>query len=153
MFGPGPSPNFSSMILVTGGTGFIGSNLVGSLAEQGERVSICDTLGTGEKWKNIAAHEIDELVDPSAIDEFLARRGDEIDFVYHMGAISATTETNVDLITDANLRLSQRLWRWCVAHEVSLVYASSAATYGDGSHGFLDGDDPASLEPLRPLNP
>ncbi|MGB1840771.1 MAG: NAD-dependent epimerase/dehydratase family protein, partial [Longimicrobiales bacterium] len=69
------------MILVTGGTGFIGSNLVGALADADERVSICDSLGTGDKWRNIAKHEIDELVDPSALDDFLTRRGDEISFV------------------------------------------------------------------------
>lgn len=140
------------MILVTGGTGFIGSNLVGALADADERVSICDSLGTGDKWRNIAKHEIDELVDPSALDDFLTRRGDEISFVYHMGAISATTETDADLIADSNLRLSQRMWRWCADHEAPLVYASSAATYGDGAQGFRDSDNPASLAKLRPLN-
>jgi len=140
------------MILVTGGTGFIGSNLVGALAERGERVSISDTLGSGDKWRNIARHEIDELIDPSALDDFLLRRGDEIDFVYHMGAISATTETDGDLIASTNLRLSQKLWRWCAERGVPLVYASSAATYGDGTHGFADADDGPSLSELRPLN-
>jgi len=140
------------MILVTGGTGFIGSNLVGALADAGERVSICDSLGTGEKWRNIAKHEIDELVGPDRLDDFLTRRGGDISFVYHLGAISATTETDADLIADSNLRLSQHIWRWCAAHQVPLVYASSAATYGDGAQGFRDADNPASLAALRPLN-
>jgi ADP-L-glycero-D-manno-heptose 6-epimerase len=140
------------MILVTGGTGFIGSNLVGALSDQGERVSICDVFGTGEKWKNVAKHEIDELVDPLSLGEFLSRRMNDIDFVYHMGAVSATTETDADLIVDSNLRLSQRIWRWCAEHEVPLVYASSAATYGDGEQGFVDSDDRASLAVFRPLN-
>jgi ADP-L-glycero-D-manno-heptose 6-epimerase len=140
------------MILVTGGTGFIGSNLVGALAERGERVSICDTLGTGDKWRNIARHEIDEIVDPSALEDFLDRRRADIDFVFHMGAISATTETDVDLIVDSNLRLSQTLWRWCAERRVPLIYASSAATYGDGTHGFTDDDSAEALALLRPLN-
>lgn len=140
------------MILVTGGTGFIGSNLVGRLAEEGARVSICDTLGTGEKWRNIVRHEIDELVDPVALDNFLERRVDDIERIYHMGAISATTESDADLIADSNLRLSQHLWRWCSDHGVPLVYASSAATYGDGSAGFDDADDPEALARLLPLN-
>lgn len=140
------------MILVTGGTGFIGSNLVGALSDAGERVSICDALGIGEKWRNIAKHELDELVDPYALDDFLVRRGADVSFVFHMGAISATTETDADLIADSNLRLSQRVWRWCAEHDVPLVYASSAATYGDGAHGFVDADDRTSLAMLRPLN-
>lgn len=140
------------MILVTGGTGFIGSNLVARLSDAGERVSISDTLGTGDKWKNIAKHAIDELVAPSALDDLLDRRGDEIELVYHMGAISSTTESDADRIVDNNLRLSQRLWRWCAGADVPLVYASSAATYGDGSAGFVDDDAPAALARLRPLN-
>ena len=140
------------MILVTGGTGFIGSNLVARLAEAGERVSIDDTLGSGDKWRNIAKHEIDELVEPHALSDFLARRGDDVELVYHMGAISATTETDADLVAGTNLRLSQWIWRWCRDHEVPLVYASSAATYGDGSAGFVDDDSPEALARLRPLN-
>jgi ADP-L-glycero-D-manno-heptose 6-epimerase len=141
------------MILVTGGTGFIGSNLVGRLAEAGERVSISDTLGSGDKWRNIARHDVDELLDPADLEAFLERRGDEIEFVFHMGAISSTTITDADLVADVNLRFSQRIWRWCVAREVPLVYASSAATYGDGTHGFEDGDSIEELARLRPLHP
>lgn len=140
------------MILVTGGTGFIGSNLVGALADEGCRVSINDTLGSGEKWRNISRHEVDELVAPPDLTDFLSRRRRDIEFVYHMGAISATTESDADLIADSNLRLSQRVWQWCAEHEVPLVYASSAATYGDGAEGFSDADDRSSLAGLRPLN-
>jgi ADP-L-glycero-D-manno-heptose 6-epimerase len=141
------------MILVTGGTGFIGSNLVAALSDAGERVSINDTLGSGEKWKNIAHHEIDELVSPERLDDFLTRRGSEIRSVVHLGAISSTMEGNVDLIADSNLRLSQRIWRFCAHQEIPLAYASSAATYGDGSLGFSDTDDRDALARLRPLNP
>lgn len=115
-------------------------------------MSICDTLGAGDKWRNIARHEIDELVDPSRLDDFLERRAHDVERVYHMGAISATTESDADLIAESNLRLSQRIWRWCAGHDVPLVYASSAATYGDGSAGFGDDDSPEALARLLPLN-
>lgn len=140
------------MILVTGGAGFIGSNLVAALDDRGTRVCVSDRLGTDDKWKNLQAHELDELVDPSALDDLLARRARDIEAVVHMGAISATTETDVDLILDNNLRLSQQLWTWCAQHGVPLIYASSAATYGDGAEGFADDDTPEALARLRPLN-
>ncbi len=152
LYQPAGHSIFRAMELVTGGTGFIGSNLVGRLAEEGVRVSVNDTLGRGEKWRNIARHEIDELVDPRHLDDFLERRGDEIERVYHLGAISSTTETDADLVADSNLRLSQRIWRWCAGRGVPLVYASSAATYGDGSAGFEDDDGPEALARLLPLN-
>jgi len=141
------------MILVTGGTGFIGSNLVGRFAEDGERVSISDRLGVGDKWRNIARHEIDELIEPLSLGDFLERRGGEVDCVYHLGAVSSTTETNADLVAETNLRLSQSIWRWCTEHDVPMIYASSAATYGDGSVGFDDEDTPEALARFRPLNP
>jgi ADP-L-glycero-D-manno-heptose 6-epimerase len=140
------------MILVTGGAGFIGSNLVAALDDRGARVSVCDRLGNDDKWRNLARREIDEFVPPDQLHDFLARRGGEVEAVVHMGAISATTETDADLIIDTNLRLSQRVWHWCSAQEVPLIYASSAATYGDGSQGFDDDGRPAALASLLPLN-
>lgn len=141
------------MIVITGGAGFIGSNLAAGLSEEGERVCVSDWLGSEQKWRNLARHDIDEIVSPPGLDDLLSRRCDEIDFVYHLGAISSTTETDVDLIVESNLSLSQRVWRWCARHEVPLVYASSAATYGDGEQGFTDSDDRESLATLSPLNP
>lgn len=141
------------MIVITGGAGFIGSNLLAGLEEVGAGpVSVVDRLGHGEKWKNIRRRELDELVDPDGLDDFLERRFADIGFVVHMGAISATTETDADLIADTNLRLSQRVWLWCTDHEVPLIYASSAATYGDGSNGFDDDARPEALSSLVPLN-
>jgi ADP-L-glycero-D-manno-heptose 6-epimerase len=140
------------MILVTGGAGFIGSNLVAALAEAGHEVTVCDRLGHGEKWKNLAKHPLDELVAPDQLFDVLRRRGDEVEAVFHMGAISATTETDADLIAETNIRLPQRLWRWCSRHEVPLIYASSAATYGDGSQGFADVESVGGLARFRPLN-
>ena len=140
------------MILVTGGAGFIGSNFVAALDDRGGRVSICDRLGSDDKWRNLARRELDEFVAPEQLSDFLARRGAEVSAVVHMGAISATTETDADLIIETNLRLSQKIWRWCSSHEVPLVYASSAATYGDGSQGFDDDGNPEALAALLPLN-
>jgi ADP-L-glycero-D-manno-heptose 6-epimerase len=141
------------MIVVTGGAGFIGSNLVASLEEAGYGpVSVIDRLGHGDKWKNLRRRELDELVDPEDTFEFLDQRKQDIEFLFHMGAISATTETDADLIAETNIRLPQALWDWCTWNEVPLVYASSAATYGDGTRGFLDDDTPGALARLVPMN-
>jgi ADP-L-glycero-D-manno-heptose 6-epimerase len=82
----------------------------------------------------------------------LERRADDVEYVYHLGAISSTTETDADRIVRTNVTLSQRLWTWCSRHSVPFVYASSAATYGDGSAGFDDDESPTALARLRPLN-
>jgi ADP-L-glycero-D-manno-heptose 6-epimerase len=140
------------MILVTGGAGFIGSNLVAALDDAGARVSVCDRLGKGDKWKNLGRRTLDELVDPADLGDFLERRGPDIERIYHMGAISSTTESDADLIAETNIRLPQTLWRWCARRDVPLIYASSGATYGDGSAGFDDDPDPGALAGLLPLN-
>jgi len=141
------------MIVVTGGAGFIGSNLVVDLEEAGRGpVSVVDRLGTDDKWKNLRRRDLDELVDPADTFHFLERRRDDVDYVFHMGAVSATTETDADLIAETNIRLPQRLWAWCAEHGVPLVYASSAATYGDGSAGFDDDGSIEALAKLVPLN-
>jgi ADP-L-glycero-D-manno-heptose 6-epimerase len=138
------------MILVTGGAGFIGSNMVAALGDRGRRVVVCDRLRTGDKWRNIAKAELCDLVAPETLHEWLDANGGRVEAVVHMGAISATTETDVDLIVEVNFRLSWKLWQWCAAHCRPLIYASSAATYGGGERGFVD--DPDLLPGLRPLN-
>ena len=141
------------MILVTGGAGFIGSNLVAALLERGlGPVAVVDRLGRDEKWRNLAKHDLEALIAPEGLADFLQQRGKEIAHVFHLGAISSTTERDADLIVETNIRLSQALWDWCAEQSVPFVYASSAATYGDGSAGFQDGADPEALARLRPMN-
>ena len=140
------------MIVVTGGAGFIGSNLVAALAERDAHVVVCDVLGTDERWRNLARHVIDDLIHPGALMAFLARHRDAVEAVFHMGANSSTMATDGDAIVASNVRPSLDLWHWCAAEGKRLIYASSAATYGDGAQGFDDAMDPAHLARLQPLN-
>lgn len=139
------------MYIVTGGAGFIGSNLVASLAARGAEVMVVDRLRQGLKWRNLAHHTIAGIVMPEDLDAFLAR-APRIEAIFHLGAISATTETDGDLVARNNLILSQHLWDWCADKRVPFIYASSAATYGDGTLGFDDDMRPEALAKLRPLN-
>ena len=122
------------MIVITGGAGFIGSNLVAALEESGERdIVVCDRLGQDEKWRNLAKRELAALIPPEGLFDFLETHGRDIAVVFHMGAVSSTTERDADFILASNFTLSQRLWEWCATTETRFIYASSAATYGDGS--------------------
>jgi len=113
---------------------------------------VCDRLGQDERWRNIAKHDIADLVHPDDLDDFLANNTGAVEAVFHMGAISSTTERDVDRIVRNNFALSRTLWNWCTEHRTRLFYASSAATYGAGEHGFLDDESPQALARLRPLN-
>jgi len=137
------------MILVTGGAGFIGSNLHAALARRGETCVIADWLGSEGKWRNLAQHPPARLVRPDTIDAYLDSNP-PLEIVIHLGAISETTATEGDQVWETNVELSWRLWRWCAERGVRFLYASSASTYGDGSNGF--DDDPAMLPRLQPLN-
>ena len=137
------------MILITGGAGFIGSALHASLAQRDRRSIVVDRLRADGKWRNLRRHPPERVLPPDQLDGFL-ETGPSLDAVVHLGAISATTATDADLVWATNVELSWRLWRWCAQHGVPFLYASSAATYGDGAQGF--DDDPAGLDRLLPLN-
>lgn len=139
------------MILVTGGAGFIGSNVVEALSGHSV-VAICDWFGVDDKWKNIRHASVEDFVFPEDLPEWLKRRGDSITAIVHMGAISATTERDVDRIVLSNLKLSRFLWDFATQKAIPFIYASSAATYGDGALGFLDRSDWDYQANLRPLN-
>jgi ADP-L-glycero-D-manno-heptose 6-epimerase len=137
------------MIVITGGAGFIGSNLHAALAGRGHETVVVDRLGNLVKWRNLAHHPPAHIVPPEGLDVFLADEP-RIGMVFHLGAISETTAADGDLVWATNVELSQRLWHWCARHGTRLVYASSAATYGDGQAGFEDSIE--TLDRLRPLN-
>jgi ADP-L-glycero-D-manno-heptose 6-epimerase len=139
------------MILVTGGAGFIGSNLQAALTERGRETVVADWLGSEGKWRNLAKHPPHKIVPPGDLDAFLESHP-PLEMVFHLGAISDTTATDGDAAWATNVELSYRIWKWCANHKVRLVYASSAATYGDGSGGFDDDPSVAALDKLRPLN-
>jgi len=139
------------MILVTGGAGFIGSNLHAALVRRGHETVIVDSLGNAGKWRNLAKHPPSRLIPPGEIDTFLDDRP-PLEMVFHLGAISSTTFADGDIAWATNVELSRHMWHWCSNHGVRLMYASSAATYGDGSNGFDDDARVPALEKLRPLN-
>ena len=142
------------MIIVTGGAGFIGSNIVAKLEQHEYKdIVVIDWLGNGDKWKNIAKRELAGIVPPEQTLTYLHEHKEEIDAIIHMGAISATTETNADLIIRSNFTLSWDLWCFCRDNDAQFIYASSAATYGNGDYGFSDNDNVTYLNQLTPLNP
>lgn len=141
------------MIVVTGAAGFIGSNIVADLEARGQGpIAVVDWFGTDERWRNLARREIAHFVSPDDILPFLARHAREVRAVIHMGAISATTERDVDRLVALNINYTVALWDWCAAEGVPFVYASSAATYGGREGGFDDDGSLAALAALEPLN-
>src|SRR5262252_398839 len=138
------------MLLVTGGAGFIGSNVVGSLGEAGGDVAVNDLLGNDDKWRNLQKRRLADVVPPADLFRWLDGR--RLDAVIHMGAISDTVARDGDAVMENNFRLSLRLLDWCTVTRTPLIYASSAATYGDGQEGYSDDWKEGALKRLKPMN-
>ena len=141
------------MIVVTGGAGFIGSAFVAKLNEEGrDDIVVVDELGTTEKWRNLVKRRYADYIHKDAFLEMVA--GDRVPFpvsaAVHMGACSSTTERDADYLVENNFHYTCRLADWALAHGVRFIYASSAATYGDGAQGFSDGEE--TIRALRPIN-
>jgi len=141
-------------VLVTGGAGFIGSALVWALNQRGNHnVIIADRLGSDTKWRNLTALRFHDYIDGLDLLERLNKRPQDlgrVDLVLHLGACSATTEADCDYLMRNNVGYSRDLAAWALHHGARFVYASSAATYGDGARG-MDDSDP-DIGRLRPLN-
>ncbi|MFO1187963.1 MAG: ADP-glyceromanno-heptose 6-epimerase [Alphaproteobacteria bacterium] len=142
------------MIIVTGGAGFIGSNIVATLrARVRDALVVADWLGAGDKWRNLRNTAVDHVIAPEELRAFLDRNRSAVRAVVHMGANSSTTERDVDHLAWVNIGATADLWDWCTEHQKALIYASSGATYGDGSAGFDDDIGLDYLTKLKPLNP
>lgn len=141
-----------SKIVVTGGAGFIGRNIVAALNARGQSdIVIVDDLGTDDKWMNLRGLEIDTVVNIDDLGEYLdSPEADKIAAIIHMGACSATTERDADYLLSNNYQYTVDLVSWSRARGVRMIYASSGATYGDGSLGYSDDD--AVTPTLKPLN-
>ena len=141
-----------SWTIVTGAAGFIGCNVVAELNRRGEeRILVVDELGNDDRWKNLRGLKFEDVWLSGRFRE--AFRGDKLQAVktvYHLGACSSTTETNANYLLDNNYQYTRELCEWCLGHGARFVYASSAATYGDGSQGYSDAD--TATPTLMPLN-
>ncbi|MDZ4198115.1 MAG: NAD-dependent epimerase/dehydratase family protein, partial [Kiritimatiellia bacterium] len=142
-----------SKIIVTGAAGFIGSNLLAGLNAMGETdILAVDELGRDDRWKNLSGRTFADYMEK---DDFrFALRHDalgSVDAVFHLGACSSTTERNASFLIDNNTQFTREVCEWCLQHDARMIYASSAATYGNGNQGYVDDD--SLLDDLRPLNP
>lgn len=142
----------SDLFVVTGGAGFIGRNIVSALNDRGEdNIIIVDRLGCDEKWKNLRGLSYADFIDKDDFrDAINAGKIENAATVFHMGACSSTTETDADYLLDNNYAYTCDCCKWCVENGIRFIYASSAATYGDGSLGYSDDDK--LMPKLKPLN-
>jgi ADP-L-glycero-D-manno-heptose 6-epimerase len=139
------------LIVLTGGAGFIGSQMIAFLNERGfANIIVVDDLGHDYKWHNLVGNLFAEIVPIHDLFDWLEGRESEIQAIVHLGACSDTAETDADYLLENNYRYSLALAEYALANQIRFVYASSAATYGDGSQGFSDQHE--KLESLRPLN-
>ena len=140
------------MLLITGGAGFLGSNLAATLERDSrDKIVICDYINI-QKEKNLKKRNSRKIVHPKNLLHFLNKHKKEIDTILHLGAISSTTEENINLVAENNINLPIKIWDWCGKNNKRLIYASSAATYGNGSKGFDDDNSLRKISALVPLN-
>ena len=144
--------NKNSFILLTGAAGFIGSYMLGYLNKQGyNKIIIVDDFSDEDKWFNYDGKKFITKVDREELFDWLKLADPEIEFVFHLGARTDTTEFDYSIHEKLNVEYSKSIWKYCTAKNVPLVYASSAATYGSGEFGYKDSHD--ILDKLQPLNP
>jgi ADP-L-glycero-D-manno-heptose 6-epimerase len=140
------------MIVVTGAAGFIGSCLTGKLNNKGiSDIVIADDFSKTEKLPNHNHKSVKERVERDSLLAWLGNRAGEVDFVFHIGARTDTAEFDRAVFDRLNVNYSRDIWNFCTRHSIPLIYASSAATYGMGEHGFIDSHD--IVDQLKPLNP
>ena len=140
------------MIVVTGAAGFIGSCLVSKLNQAGhEHIMVVDDFSKTEKAHNLAGKTIGVKISRNEFLAWFKENGKEVDFVYHIGARTDTSEFDKAIFDELNVEYSKEIWKWCTHYRIPLVYASSAATYGLGELGYKD--DHATIPQLKPLNP
>jgi ADP-L-glycero-D-manno-heptose 6-epimerase len=143
--------NSTKAVVVTGGAGFIGSAVIRAFNARGcSNIIVVDNLGTSEKWKNLVGKQFAEVLHKDRLFDYLRGRESSISGIIHLGACSNTLELDAGYLLENNYRYSQQLAIWALEHQLRFVYASSAATYGDGSQGFSDAHE--GLEALHPLN-
>lgn len=139
------------MIVVTGAAGFIASCLTAKLNTEGfENLILADDFSIEKKRRNYVDKKYETLIQRDKFIDWLEKHAGEVDFVFHLGARTDTTEHNKAIFDELNLQYSKDIWRICTKHQIPLIYASSAATYGDGSLGFTDSHD--LVKDLQPLN-
>jgi len=142
----------SSNIVITGAAGFIGSCLVSFLNKAGyENLILVDDFSKHQKDVNLQGKIFSQKIEREEFFDFLKKENPKIDFIYHLGARTDTTEFDYSVHEHLNVEYSKKIWNYCTEKNVPLVYASSAATYGSGQLGYKD--DESILENLKPLNP
>jgi len=140
-----------AQIVVTGGAGFIGSAVVRHLNNRGyTNIVVVDDLGTDDKWRNLVGKQMEDVLGIPDFFPWLNEHINDVAAIIHLGACSSTVETDASYLLENNYRFSRKLAEKALNHDIRFIYASSAATYGDGSLGFEDNHD--ALETLQPLN-
>lgn len=139
------------MIVLTGAAGFIASNMLKKLNEENiTEIIIVDDFSSELKNRNILNKKYVEKIDRKIFFEWLSKNNKSIELIIHLGARTDTTEKNIEIFNELNLKFSQKIWDFCVEKQIPLIYASSAATYGNGEYGY--NDDHEIIEKLKPLN-